>query len=308
MKSINIVVPCYNEENSLLELYKRLKEVTSTIENYQFNFVFVNDGSKDKTLDVIRKLCDENSDCGYISFSRNFGKEAAMHAGLVRSKDKDALIFIDADLQHNPKHIKDFITYYEEGYKIVYTRKKKRNESALKKFLTKMFYIIFFKLTKLKLESGLNDYQLLDQRAIQAYLSVNDKDRFLKGIFSYVGFNKKCIDIDIDPRFAGKTSFNFRKLFKYAFVGINQFSDFLLLVPKWSAIITVLLSVYNIIQYFFLESYFQTKGQLFYALQNNILFFLLFVSIYFMMYLLYSTRKDLKDRPIFIVEEEKIND
>ena len=161
MKTINIVVPCYNEEKSLDELYNRIKNVISTIEGYKFTFVLVNDGSKDNTLEVIRRLSKEHDDVKYISFSRNFGKEAAMHAGLLKSKDCDALIFIDADLQHNPKHIKDFVEYYEQGYKIVYTKKRKRNESALKKFLTKMFYIIFYKMTKLRLESGLNDYQLL---------------------------------------------------------------------------------------------------------------------------------------------------
>ena len=306
MKEINIVVPCYNEEKGLVELYKRVKEVTSQIEGYKFNFVFVNDGSKDNTLLVMKQLCEENDDCGYISFSRNFGKEAAMHAGLLRSKDKDALIFIDADLQHNPKHIKEFIEYYEEGYKIVYTKKRRRNESLLKKFLTKMFYIIFYKMTKLRLESGLNDYQLLDQMAIQAYISIGDKERFLKGIFSYVGFNRKCITIDIDERFAGKTSWNFRKLFNYAFTGINQFSEFLLLIPKFSAGFMVLLMLFNLSQYFFMGMI--ELKELIFALQIDVIGFLLFLSLYFILFLIYNTRKEIRQRPIFIVEEEKVNE
>jgi len=303
MKKFRIIVPCYNEEKSLRIFYEVLKEHI-TYPGYESEMIFVNDGSKDNTLKIIKELATEDSRIRYLSFSRNFGKEAAMYAGLKAAEDSDCAVIIDGDLQHDPRIIKTMMEEYEKGFKLIYTRKQKRTESFFKKFILAIFYFVFRQVTKMKMEKGINDFQFLDQKVIKAYLNMPDNTRFLKGISTYVGFTRKCLDISINKRVAGKGSWNYSKLFRYAFSGINQFSQFLLFFPKFAIFVAFIGFFVN--GFLFFQDI-VTRSEFIILLQINIFSFLLFIILYYLFYLVYSLRKETIKRPLFLIEESNIN-
>ena len=304
MKNITIVIPCYNEEDSIFPFYEEVIKYLNN-PNYFFKLLFVNDGSDDKTLERIKELYHKDERVRYISFSRNFGKESALHAGLERCSCEDALIFIDADLQHPPYLIVEMIKYWEEGYKLVYARHRSRKgEGLLKRFFAKAFYKIFESCSNIKLESGVKDFQLLDRRVIQAYLSMKDNNRFVKGMFSWVGFEKKCIFFDYVPRKIGKTSWSFKKLFKYGFNGINQFSSFLLALPVIFMIVVFGFMITDIVLCLLkiVESSWMWE-----ELHKNFYMLIILFLFYFAFYLIYNTRAEIIKRPIYIIDEEDID-
>lgn len=306
MKKITIIVPCYNEEESLYLFYDEIIRYMNN-PKYLFELLFINDGSKDNTLEILRELASKDERVGYISLSRNFGKEAAMHAGLEKCINDDAVIMIDADLQHPPVLIEEMITYWEEGYNLVYAKNKSRKgEPKLKVMFAKMFYKLFARFSNIELEQSVKDFQLLDNKVIKAYLSIKDNNRFVKGMFSWVGFTKKCITYDYVDRLAGKTTWNFKKLFKYGFNGINQYSNFLMLLPilgigfvslvLLTDIVLFILTVTNVYEFMSLNFFLQ-------QLQLNVYMLIILVIFYFLFYLLYTVRQEVLKRPIYLVEE-----
>jgi glycosyltransferase involved in cell wall biosynthesis len=300
MKQGRIIVPSYNEEQNVPLFYN---EIIKYIEydNYEFDILYVNDGSKDNTLEEIQKLHKKDKRVKYISLSRNFGKESAMHAGLVSSKDKDFVIIIDCDLQQPPALIKDMIKYYEEGYRIVYTRgKSRKGEPKLRTFFANWFYRIYNFYTEMPLENGAKDYQLLDSKVVDAFLQIQDNYRFVKGIFSWIGYPRKCIEYDFIPRQHGKSSWSFKSLLKYAFNGMNQFSTILLVLPVITIFISILLLALNIVL-FTTNTY--SLAELVLSLQITFGVFIFGVLSYVMIYLLYQNRKQVLNRPIYLVHE-----
>ena len=306
MKKITIIVPCYNEEESLYLFYDEIIRYMNN-PKYLFELLFINDGSKDNTLEILRELSSKDERVGYISLSRNFGKEAAMHAGLEKCINDDAVIMIDADLQHPPGLIEEMITYWEEGFNLVYAKNKSRKgEPKLKVMFAKMFYKLFARFSNIELEQSVKDFQLLDNKVIKAYLSIKDNNRFVKGMFSWVGFTKKCITYDYVDRLAGKTTWNFKKLFKYGFNGINQYSNFLMLLPilgigfvslvLLTDIVLFILTVTNVYEFMSLNFFLQ-------QLQLNVYMLIILVIFYFLFYLLYTVRQEVLKRPIYLVEE-----
>ena len=168
MKTITIIIPAYNEEESLPYLIERLKKLINSINNYNFEILFINDGSKDKTLELIKKYREEDNRISYVNFSRNFGKETAMIAGLDYAKG-DAVIFMDADLQDPPELVPELIKWWEEGYDDVYAKRKSRaGESWLKKFTSKMYYRVLQSLTSVTIQEDTGDFRLLDKRCVNA--------------------------------------------------------------------------------------------------------------------------------------------
>ena len=303
MKKITIIVPCYNEEAVLDSFYKEIKKWFNP--NYEMNLLFVNDGSRDKTLEIIKKFAKEDNTVKYISFSRNFGKEAAMQAGLEKSKDKDAVIIMDADLQHPPHLIPEMIKNWEDGYNIIYTKfSSRKGESLLKRFFTRCFYGIFNHYSDIEMERGVKDYQLLDNKVIKAFLALPDNNRFMKGIFSWVGFSKICIPFEFIPRKEGKTKWSFRKLFKYGWNGINQFSNILMFFVKLAMLLVFATCLTETILYFthVIESY-DLKYYLLHLKIDVFMFILLFL-IKELFYLTYQNRRQLFNRPIYLIEEE----
>ena len=239
-KLVTILVPAYNEEAVLNMLYDRLLNIMNTNTNYNFEILFVNDGSKDNTLNIITDLRSKDNRVCYVNLSRNYGKEIAMIAGLDYAKG-DAVIIIDADLQDPPELIPEMITYWEQGYDDVYAKRRSRKgETWLKKFTSKMYYKTLQSVTKIEIQKDTGDFRLLDRRCVEALKQIRESQRYTKGLFSWIGYNKKEILYDRDPRAAGKTKWNYKKLIDLSIDGITSFTTAPL---RWSAIIGILLSI-----------------------------------------------------------------
>ncbi|GAE44195.1 glycosyltransferase [Mesobacillus boroniphilus JCM 21738] len=195
---ITILIPSYNEEEVLYKLYERLNEVANSIHRYQFEFLFINDGSTDNTLQILQCIAEIDNRISYISLSRNFGKEAAMLAGLDYAKGQ-AVVIIDADLQDPPEIIEDMVRFWEEGYDDVYAKRRSRTgETWLKKWTSKSYYNLLGKVTKIPVQENTGDFRLLDRRCIEALKQIRETHRYTKGMFSWIGFNKKEILFDRD--------------------------------------------------------------------------------------------------------------
>ena len=226
MKKISIVVPCYNEEESLPLFYEEMRKITKQMEEKAtFEFVFVNDGSRDKTLDILRKFARMDQRVRYISFSRNFGKEAGIYAGLEAATG-DYVTTMDADLQDPPTLLDEMFDTLESGeYDCCATKSTNRKGySFLRKVFTKWFYAIIGKMSKTEMVPGARDFRLMTRQMVDAILSMKEYNRYSKGIFSFVGFKTKWIEFNIEDRQAGSSKFNFWKLFSYAIEGIVAFS------------------------------------------------------------------------------------
>lgn len=225
MKKISIIVPCYNEEESIPYFYEEIKKTATQMKDVEFEFLFVNDGSKDKTLEVLRKYAKKDKRVRYISFSRNFGKEAAMYAGFENCTGDYATI-MDADLQDPPELLPEMYEMMnKEGYDCIATKSTSRNGySFFRKIFTKWFYSIISKLSKTEMVPGARDYRLMTRQMIDAILSMKEYNRYSKGIWGFVGFHTKWIEFENKERVAGTTKWNFFKLFSYALEGIVGFS------------------------------------------------------------------------------------
>lgn len=223
-KQIDIVVPCYNEEDVLEMFYSETQNVLQTIKSYSFRYIFVDDGSKDNTLKIITSLSKTHANINYLSFSRNFGKEAAMYAGLKYSTG-DYVIVMDADLQHPPAMIPDMISVIEQGHDCCAAmRTDRKGESAVKSLFSRMFYKLSNKLTSVKLVQGAVDYRIMARQMVDSIMELTENQRFSKGIFSWVGFDTQWIPYKNVERPVGHSKWSFWGLFKYAIDGITAFS------------------------------------------------------------------------------------
>ncbi len=224
MKKVSIIVPCYNEEESIPLFYKEIKKVFSKI-NYKLELIFVNDGSKDKTLELIRNLSKKDKEANYISLSRNFGKEAAMWAGLKHSTG-DYITVMDCDLQDPPTLIPEMLRLIEEeDYDVVGTRRvTRKGEPPIRSFFARMFYKIINKMSKVEMVDGARDYRMMTRQVVDNLLTLKEYNRYSKGLFSFVGFKTKWLEYENIERVAGETKWNFWKLFLYAIEGIVAFT------------------------------------------------------------------------------------
>ena len=305
MKKVSIIIPAYNEEESLPLLYDRLSKVISNLKNYEFELLFINDGSKDNTLKIIKGLREKNSKISYVDFSRNFGKEVAMIAGLDYAKG-DCVIFIDADLQDPPELIPELIKYWEEGYDDVYARRKSRKgETFLKKFTSKMYYKVLQSLTRVEIQKDTGDFRLLDRRCVNALKQLRETQRCSKSMFSWIGYNKKEVLFDRDPRVAGTTKWNYKKLIDLAIDGITSFTTSPLRISTYIAIPTFLLLfgyfIYVIAKCFVIKQAIQ-------AFQAIILLILFFSGVQILLFGIvgeYLGRifNETKNRPLYLVNE-----
>ena len=224
-KKISVIVPCYNEEEVLQYFYKEINNVAKRMKGLNFEFIFVNDGSKDKTLEEIKALSKEDKRVRYVSFSRNFGKEAAMLAGLEYSRG-DYVTIMDADLQDPPELLEEmYRLIIEEGYDCVGTRRvTRKGEPLIRSFFARMFYKIINKMSDTEMVDGARDYRLMTRQVVDAIISMREYNRYSKGIFSFVGFSTKWLEYENIKRVAGETKWSFWKLFVYALEGITAFS------------------------------------------------------------------------------------
>lgn len=224
MNTVDIIVPCYNEAEGLEYFYTETMKTISLIKDYNFRFLLVDDGSKDNTSFVMRTLASKNDNITYLTFSRNFGKEAAMYAGLKYSS-ADYVIIMDADLQHPPYLIPYMIEGIKEGYDACAAmRSSRKGESKIRSLFSKMFYKMSNKLSDIELVQSAVDYRIMSRQMVDAVLSLSEVQRFSKGIFTWVGFNTKWLPYENVERVIGTTKWSFWGLFKYAIDGITAFS------------------------------------------------------------------------------------
>ena len=224
-KKLSVIVACYNEEESLPLFYKEINKVSKSMKILDFEFIFVNDGSKDNTLNVIKRLNEHDKRVRYISFSRNFGKEAAMYAGLVASCG-DYVTLMDADLQDPPALLEEmYRLIVDEGYDCVGTRRvTRKGEPPIRSFFARQFYKIINKLSDIEMVDGARDYRLMTRQMVNSIIDMKEYNRYSKGLFSFVGFKTKWLEYENIERVAGETKWNFWKLFVYAIDGICAFS------------------------------------------------------------------------------------
>jgi glycosyltransferase involved in cell wall biosynthesis len=305
MKKISIIIPAYNEEESLSFLFERLNKITREIQNYEFEILLINDGSKDKTLEIIKEQRKQDNRISYVDLSRNFGKETAMIAGLDYATG-DAVIFMDADLQDPPELIPELIKHWEEGYDDVYARRKTRKgETFVKKFTSKMYYKILQKIAGMEIQRDTGDFRLLDRRCVNALKKLRESQRCTKSMFSWIGYKKKEVLYDREPRVAGKTKWNYLKLIDLAIDGITSFTTSPLRLATYISIPTFIMLliyfIYVIIKCFVVHMAIQ-------AFQAIILLILFFSGIQIMLFGIigeYLGRifVETKNRPLYLVNE-----
>ena len=281
-KKISIIIPTYNEQESLPFLHEKLNEIMGQMPKYDFEILFVNDGSKDKSLEIIKKFREEDGRYNYIDFSRNFGQEIAMAAGLDYVTG-DCAIFMDADLQDPPELIPELV----------------------KKFTSKMYYKVLQKMTNVEIQKDTGNYRLIDRRCINALKEMTESERCLKSMFSWIGYNKKEVLFDRPPRVAGKTKWNYIKLMDLAINGITSFTTSPLRLAIWVAIPTFMMLIiyagYVIAKCFVTHTMVQ-------AFQAIILLILFFSGIQILLFGIvgeYLGRifKETKNRPLYFVNE-----
>lgn len=311
MKLIDIVVPCYNEEETVILFYHEISKTFKTITNdYNYNIIFINDGSNDNTLENIRNLSKMDDKVKYISFSRNFGKESALYAGLSNTKG-DYVVIMDVDLQDPPSLLPEMIDILENSnYDIVATRRTTRSgEPPLRSFFAKMFYKLINKVSQLELVDGARDYRIMTRQSVNALLELQEYNRFSKGLFNWIGFNTKWLSYENIERTAGETSWSFWGLFKYSIEGIVAFTT----VPL--TISTVLGIIFSIIAFMLLiiilvrNIFFSDPVA---GWTSTICVILLLggiqlLSIGILGKYLEKTYTEIKHRPIYIEQESNIN-
>ena len=251
MKKIDIVVPCYNEEECIFPLFNAVDDVFQNIPDYQYRILYVNDGSRDRTLEKLKAIHMEHPEhADYISFSRNFGKEGAIYAGLSNS-DGDYVVLMDADLQHPPTLIPEMIKGMEEGYDCVGARRVDRNgEPPIRSAFSRLFYRIVNKSTSMHLVQGGSDYRMMSRQMVDAMMQLQERERFTKGIMSWVGFETKWIEYENVERIAGKSKWSFMGLARYAINGFVAFATApLRFVIYFGGVITVIAFIYALVTF-----------------------------------------------------------
>lgn len=255
MKKISVVIPMYFEEEVANECYNRTKKILNSLNNYEHEIVFVNDGSKDKTLEILANIAKNDMCVKILSFSRNFGHQAAVTAGLKYTTG-DAVVIMDADLQDPPEVIIEMIELWEHGNEVIYAKRKSREgESRFKLFTAKMFYKILNGLSDVDIPKDTGDFRLADRKVVDVINSLPEHNKFLRGLFSWVGFKQIPLEYERKQRFAGKTKYPLKKMLKLASDGIISFSTkplkILGAVGLISVIASIIILIYALISYIF---------------------------------------------------------
>ena len=308
MDLLSIVVPCYNEEESV-KLF--LSEIQSILADYNFEVIFVNDGSSDNTLDVIKDLADSNSNVKYISFSRNFGKESAIYAGLSNANG-DLVCLMDADLQHPPRLIPEMIESICAGEADVVAarRTSRKGESRVKSFFSHMFYKVFNRISQITLVEGATDFRVMKRIVVDAVLDLPEYNRFSKGLFQWVGFETKWIAYENVERVAGESAWSFRQLVRYSVEGVVAFTTIPLTIVIFLgtilSVVAFLYMLFIIIKYLIYSD--PVQG---FATTMSVILLLggiQLLSIGALGKYLEKTYTETKKRPIYIVRESNIDE
>ncbi|MDR4282653.1 glycosyltransferase [Bacillus thuringiensis serovar subtoxicus] len=306
--TLSIVVPCYNEEKVLRAFYSKTSlEIHKLTTDYEF--VFVNDGSKDDTLNILRDLASADSSVHYISFSRNFGKEAAMLAGLKYATG-DAIVIMDADLQHPPTLIKELLEGYNDGYDQVIAKRTRTGDSPVRSFVSRLYYKVMNKFVDIELVDGIGDFRLLSRRAVDSLLSLSEYNRFSKGLFSWIGYNELIIEYENVLRSDGESKWTFSKLLNYGIDGVISFNNKPLRLSIYLGLLTTILGLLYVITTFVQIILGGVEVPGYFTLISAILFIggiqLIFLGVIgeYIGRIYYETKR----RPHFIVAEKKVSE
>ncbi len=244
MQTLTLIIPCYNEEQALPYFYEEVCRVGQELKNYRLELLFVNDGSKDGTLSVIKGFAEQDERVKYLSFSRNFGKEGAMYAGFCNASG-DLVAVMDADMQDPPSLLPQMLQILEEGeYDSVATRRvNRKGEPKIRSFFARMFYKLMGRISDADIVDGARDFRLMKRKMVDAIVSMGETNRFSKGIFGWIGFKTYWLEYENVERVAGETKWSFWKLFKYSLEGVTNFSDTPLKIASWSGIFFTFMSV-----------------------------------------------------------------
>lgn len=248
MKKISLIIPCFNEEEVLGILYDELNKVTNQMNGYEFEFLFIDDGSKDKTLSVLKDFSEKDDRVVYLSFSKNFGKEAAMYAGFCNATGEYVAV-MDADMQDPPSLLPEMMTYLESGeYDSVATRRVSRQgEPKIRSFFARKFYKLINRISDADIVDGARDFRLMKREMVDAIVAIGEQNRFSKGIFGWIGFKTKWLPFENVERAAGETKWNFWGLFKYSLDGIFNFSQAPLQIASFIGLLFTFISFIAII-------------------------------------------------------------
>lgn len=304
---ISAIVPSYNEEKNVPLVYKRLTDTLSKISD-KYEIIFVNDCSKDSTLSVIKQISEEDSHVKYISFSRNFGHQIAVSAGLDMCKGK-AVVIIDGDLQDPPELILEMYKKYQEGYKVVYAKRKTREgETWFKKATAKLFYRFLAAMTSIEIPVDVGDFRLIDKVIVNHLRNMPEKSKYIRGQISWIGYKQTFVEYHRDARLYGKTNYPLKKMLRLAFDGITAFSDKPLKMASAIGIISAILSllaiVYALISHFIFDS--AVSGWT--SLIISVLFIggVQLITIGIIGEYIARINNDVRNRPLYIIEEENI--
>ena len=300
MKKISVVVPMYYEEEIVDECYHELKGVLTSIKGYDYEIVFVNDGSRDKTLELLEKIAKKNNKVKIVSLSTNFGHQAAVSAGLTVVSG-DAVVIIDADLQDPPSLIPDMLKLWEDGYEVIYGKRKKRDgESIFKLFTAKMFYKILNGLSSVNIPRDTGDFRLIDKKVVKVMNSLPEHNKFLRGLYSFTGFKQKEFLYERKERYAGKSKYTLKKMVKLASDGIISFSYKPLYFILTLGIIFLIISLISLVLLIiFIKNYLIPLLVLLCSFSTGmILFSLGIVSLY-----IARIYDEAKNRPSYIIDK-----
>lgn len=307
MKKLSVIVPMYNEEEVANICYDRLTSVLKNIEGYDYEILFVNDGSKDKTLEILMSITNKDNRTSYISFSRNFGHQAAVVAGL-KNVSGDAAIIIDADMQDPPEVIPDMVKKWEEGNEVVYAvRKSRKGETKFKLLSAKAFYRLLNKLSDVNIPCDTGDFRLIDRKAVNCLNELPEHNKFMRGLVSWVGFRQTPLEYERQERVAGKTKYPLGKMMKLALDGIINFSTKPLkiigVIGIFAIIISFLLLVYTLVSYVFNLNHL-TPGWASIMVTITFLSGLQFMSIWIMSEYIARIYDEARHRPEYIIDEK----
>lgn len=304
-KMVSIMIPCYNEQDNLRGLYAELLKTILPIANYSFEILFINDGSRDKTLQIIEELYRNDNRISYIDLSRNFGKENAMLAGFDYAKG-DCLIIMDADLQHPPSLIPKMLYWWEQGYDDVYAKRLNRGkESLIRKYLSLAFYSILEKSTRFEVLKNVGDFRLLDKKCVEAMKLLRENERYTKGMFCWIGFKKKEVLYEQGERLAGTSSWNYRSLFNLAVEGIVSFTVFPLKISTLFGFFIALCAILSFLYFLIKTLIFGDPVQGFATLVCSILFLggIQLISIGIVGEYLGRIFHETKNRPTYLIRQ-----
>ncbi|WP_252221723.1 MULTISPECIES: glycosyltransferase family 2 protein [unclassified Clostridium] len=309
MKIVDIIVPCFNESEVLDIYFTETKRIISEIDGYKFNFIFIDDGSSDNTIDILKKYAKENEFVSYISFSRNFGKESAMYAGLKNSIG-DYVLIMDADMQNPPMLIEKMIkAVSEEEYDCCSANRTRQGDPALRTYFSKKFYRLTNKISEVDMPDGAGDFRMMSRKMVNAIVAMGEVQRFSKGIFSWVGFKTKWIYFENVERAAGQTKWSFWKLFKYALDGITAFSTFPLRIASFIGTI-VSASAFIYLIYIIIKTIVSGKDIPGYASTITLILFIggiIILSCGILGEYISKIYMEVKNRPIYIIRETNID-